>query len=893
MSAGRVKNSARLAGSGARDLRSTTRAVALGLAPLVVVLLALLQLAARANSHAWVVARMLPVPLGAVDPAALGWIRGTTERARVFAITLEPGVPLPALDQAAVSREGTTGSASAAAERALPATHGSAPAAARRVRLRLDSSGTTRVLFVLDSDGNSSRFHALGEWLAGRARLVLARDRDWIDVGALPSADGAAPPTQTRVIGLLPAPFAFARANAAAVAGTPALAAVGVRVHDAAEMPAAARDGSPGATPPTHANDPVLHEIVEVAPVALGEALRRIFFFVATGRLLAPALGAALFAFVVGWAWLGRPRRRAAGAGLLVASTVVLHATLLPPLQAADETSHAGTIEVLVASGLERHAVRYPRSLAHVARALEQERVQHHPHEILPLAGEAARRRVAATLRRPMRHQIDQAETPPAGTYILDSTLRAGGFYEPFRLLASFARKLSILDRLTLYRLLSTATGLLLAGAGLFWLCRTGCDKTLQLGYCLILLWPHAVIVLASTSNYAPAVGMGALAAAAAVAAVVARDAAQRLRSKWLAVGSLLLGTVLWADFALGAGLAAMLFPLMHSLHGRGAASALPIPSEPVAGGDTALGDQGPAARNETRADRKRLSTDMIQTRGRRRATRTIAPGKAGAIALGATMALGLIGLMAISGAGNPEAMARLARTLREPQSLVYGVVALPLVLSLLLARRALRTAPEERRALGHRARRLSLVLACAALAGFVLVPRTTIPYETRLLPPVELLATWTRTLLSTALAWDQDVLSWKFLVGAGGWHDVAYPDALHAVLRWASVALLIALPILSARRRAERPAEAACLLVLAGAATSLAALTLALRHGALVHPQGRFVMPWLVLIVLPLLARIDVSSPERILVPLIRASALIQIFAALALLGGRYAVGA
>ncbi len=872
------------------------RPLALALAPVVVVLLALAHLAARGDTHVNVVARMLPVPVGAVDPVALGWIRGVTERARVFAITLEPGVPLPALIETAASarapHEKVTDDRRGATTPTPSLAHADAPAPTRRVRLRLDSAGTTRVLLVLDRDGDGSRLHALGEWLAGRARLVVARDRDWIDVGALPAGNATTSATQTRVIGLLAAPFGFARANAAAVAGNPALAAVGVRVHGAAVMPAVTGARSPvSADAPS--NDPILHEIVEGAPVPLLEALQRIFFFIATGRLLAPALGAAVLAFVVGWVWLGRLRRRIAGAGLLVASSVVLHAALLPPLQAADETSHAGAIEALVASGLERNTVGYPRSIAHTARALEQERVQHHSREILPVAGEAARDRVAATLRRPMRHQIDQAETPPAGASILNSTLRAPGFYEPFRLLGGFARKFSVLDRLTLYRLVSAATGLLLAGAGLFWLCRTGCDETLQLGYCLILLWPHAVIVLAGTSNYAPAMGMGALAGAGAVAAVVAKDGAQRRRSRRLAVGSLLLGAVFWVDFALGAGLAVLLFYLIHADGRRRAASAMPIPRELEAGSGTVLGDQGPAVRNEARPDHPRRSADLIQGRGWREAARTMAHGKAGIVAMGAAIALGVIGLTGISGAGNPEAMARLSRALREPQSLAYALVALPLLLALIWARRVRRTGPEERHVLSRRAWRLSVVLAGATLAGFVLVPRTTIPYETRLLPAAELLVTWIRTLLSTAVAWDQDALSWKLLVGAAGWHDVTYPDVLHASLRWASLALLLALPILSARRHAERPDEAAALLVVAGAAASLAALTLALRHGALVHPQGRFVMPWLVLIVLPLLARIDPARLERSLVPLIRVSALFQVFAALALVGGRYALGA
>ena len=81
-------------------------------------------------------------------------------------------------------------------------------------------------------------------------------------------------------------------------------------------------------------------------------------------------------------------------------------------------------------------------------------------------------------------------------------------------------------------------------------------------------------------------------------------------------------------------------------------------------------------------------------------------------------------------------------------------------------------------------------------------------------------------------------------------------------------------------------------MLVLSGTVLSSAALTLALRHSALIHPEGRSLMPWLPLIGLPLLARFNEEILDRALPLVIRIFVLLQLFTSFALVGGRYALG-
>ena len=74
------------------------------------------------------------------------------------------------------------------------------------------------------------------------------------------------------------------------------------------------------------------------------------------------------------------------------------------------------------------------------------------------------------------------------------------------------------------------------------------------------------------------------------------------------------------------------------------------------------------------------------------------------------------------------------------------------------------------------------------------------VPFEnTRLDYPDEVAAHWA-AFWSNNLAWDQDVLSWKMYWGVLGYADVSYPDLVYALARWACVALLVALPVLSWR---------------------------------------------------------------------------------------------
>jgi hypothetical protein len=169
--------------------------------------------------------------------------------------------------------------------------------------------------------------------------------------------------------------------------------------------------------------------------------------------------------------------------------------------------------------------------------------------------------------------------------------------------------------------------------------------------------------------------------------------------------------------------------------------------------------------------------------------------------------------------------------------------------------------------------------------------PPTRIPYETTFLRGWDFVSTVTRAVLSTNFSWDQGRLTWKFVLGAGGWHDVFLPDAIYALARWLTVAVLVSLPMLSLRCRVRHPRPAEALLLLAGIGGTLIAASLSLRHAALVHPYGRFALPWLALVVLPALARVR-AGRDQIARLVLRCAVLLHLWASFVVVGLRYALG-
>jgi hypothetical protein len=780
------------------------------LSPLLVFALVAGQLWLAGVRNVGVVAANLEVPRLSSGRRVVDLVAAAEPRARVFDVTLGAA---------------TAGDVAAERVAATP----SAADVAGNVRVQLASEGQTRILIVRDGDRDGSRWNALADVLRGRARLAIVADRGWLDLGPLPPHGHE---RRVQIVGLLGGSYSFQHLV------TPP-ADVSPLVLDMAGW------GGAGLLPPLQA---VRFELVTPHPLGMAEVLTRVLLFVEQSAVLAVAGALAVLAFVIGWLTLDRSRHQRA-AFLLLSSAVLGHAVLLPPLQGADETSHAATVEGLVARGAEYRWSWYPASIATVAAALDQDRVQQQPAEALPLRDDAERAALVRVLSSPLAAELQRAGTPPPGASGQPADARAPAFYQVFRIFGPIAPLLSIADRLAMDRLTSVAMALVLLGAGLVLLVACGLGDELGTAYCALFTFPYAVIALASCSNYAPAIGCGGIVGAAAVAAVLAPDERARRASRIALLAAVWLGVALWRDFALGAVLLT-------------AVIALGVP--PFDDRSVRHGSDHPVP-------------------GPRRAWR-LALAAVGVLDGALVLWLGL-------DAFPPGRVARMAAALRQPESWLYVLALAPLALAVCLVAldRRHRARPPERR----RRDAIALTLSCVAavLVLWILVPSTRVPYETTFLRGWAFLSTATATVLSTNLSWDQDRLTWKFVLGAGGWHDVFFPDAVYAVARWLAVAVLLALPILSLRCRLRRPRIAAALLLLAGIGLTLMATSLALRHAAFAHPHGRFALPWLALALLPVVARVR-SGDDRVPRLVLRGAVLFHVWASFVVVGLRYALG-
>jgi hypothetical protein len=68
-------------------------------------------------------------------------------------------------------------------------------------------------------------------------------------------------------------------------------------------------------------------------------------------------------------------------------------------------------------------------------------------------------------------------------------------------------------------------------------------------------------------------------------------------------------------------------------------------------------------------------------------------------------------------------------------------------------------------------------------------------------------------------------------------------------------------------------------------------AASLAIRHASLIHPHGRFALPWLALALLPVIARVR-SGRDTIARALLRGAVLFHLWASFVVVGLRYALG-
>jgi len=777
------------------------------LVPLLLIALATLDLVARGRSAITVLFGNLPPPPVSSGERVVDLVRPTAPEGRVFRIAIAPDA------------DATAGRTAGA-----------------RAQLQLASLGRTRLLLVQPASDDASRATALVNLATGRASLQLVDDRGWVDLGALP-ADAA--PLAVHVIGLLPGAFAFAELDAPASGGSTRI--------DVALVPSGQ---SVVTTTPRF-------RVVRDDPQPAREMLARLTFFVRTSPLLLVATLSSVVGLCAGWALLAGASAWS-GVALLVASVTILHAALLPPLQGADETSQIGTADWLVADPSPERAWQYPQPIARVARALEQDRVQYHGKQMLPLGDAASRTRLSAVLqsRAPADDGAGDAPLPPAADLQVIE-LRAPLFFAPFPALGGVLRDLPVLDRIVAYRLVATLWCLAGFVAGLVLLRAGGVAAEVALAYGLVFLLPYAVGVAATCSNYAPAIGIGFLVAAAAVTSILGATPPARRLALGTGLAAAWAGVPLWPDFLALALLATLL-----------AAGAIAVTLLRHATATARAAATAGAADADARGPRPLLRSTVV--------------------------ALLLVGVAAgVAWIAFPEFNYQLRLTVAawDARQLALRAVLLatPLALAGVAAAFLASLAPLPEAGRRRRALAASATIAALLVAGFAVTPYAEVPFERVFLPLGDLVRAHLATFLASSFSFDQDRLGWKFLFGTFGWHDAYYPEAVYALARWGLTLLLIALPVLTRDFAAERPRAAVALLTIAGASGSLAVATLLARHAMSVHPHGRFVLPYLALTALPVLVTIATPARRRTLRIAIGCAVALNVWTAIAVLGARY----
>ncbi|MFI5181869.1 MAG: hypothetical protein ACHQPI_10795 [Thermoanaerobaculia bacterium] len=694
-----------------------------------------------------------------------------------------------------------------------------------RLKVQLWSKGRTRLLVIRPVGSEPSRWQAFLDLFSGKGRFEIVADREWVDLGPIPAAGES---MTVQVAGLLPGPYGFAELKTPA---DPIFEVV--RIVRPGEETAGTR-----AFP--------RYRITVPSPVDANETLARFFFFISISRVLQAGGLLVLVLLFLGWWFLGKDRISSAIC-CLIPSVVLLHAVCLPPLQGADETSHGATIETLIFRGMPiREADPYPRSWSLAATWLEQDRVQYQPDEPLPLRNPAERARLAARLVQPLKAEATEngSEAPQAGVQGVDT--RSPFFFRPFELLGPVLRPITIVDRISAYRLLSALSGLILFCAGALLLHRAGLDPNVVLAYGFVWVVPYMVFTVATISNYAPAIGLGSLLAACAIVLVLSERRREKAVAGVLLVAGSWLGIPIWPDFALLAPIATLVI---------------------------AFGGFYAATRRLRPWTRRTLLVAFA------------------ALLLGAAALFAVTALRTKVGNIGTRMPEEFPKSFDRNAIWMIAAAAAPLALasiSALAIRWLSKISPD-------RARRVlagvSVTLAVCFLAGFLLTPWTFIPYETDRYWFSKLVREHLKAFVSNSLAWDQDVLSWQFWVGAGGWHDLFLPDAVYALWRWIFIALLVLLPVAAVKWIPETNKAVKGLLLMAGLGASLCVATYTLRYLSPANPWGRFVLPWLSFLLCPIVVLLT-RAFARSLGFFIRLLVLLEIWIAVALVGSRYGLG-
>lgn len=698
-----------------------------------------------------------------------------------------------------------------------------------RLKVQLASGGRTRLLVV--RPGHPKTDVSWWSLLAGREKLQMVADREWIDLGPAPAPGET---LEVQVSGMLPGPYGFSQLLEPKWPHFKRVLAV--------------RPESPRARP---AQTTLRYRFDRSEPVPAKETLARFFFFISCSRVLQIAGITALGLLFSGWWWLweGRVARAVA---CLVPAVTLLHACCLAPFQGADEATHAGTVEAVVWNpALFVNPLAYPSSLASLYDAIGYEKWVRYPEIPVSIESPEERARVRDVATRILDAEARKAGAVLPDAVLIDPRIRAPLYYNAFRLPAPLLRRMSVLNRLEAYVLLSACGSLLFFGLGLMVLVRFRIRESIVLHYGVVALIPYSVGVVSSCSNYSLAIGMGQFLAACIVGGVLSDSVRGRLIAATLFSTVSLVGIGVWDDFVFF-GVPSIVVLTLLATH---------------------------AARRMPAGSGRRLAMGAMLCAGSFLAATAVY-----------SLATGRIrSLVSSFGARLPTKLGRF----EDPSFwLLLAAAGAPLVAALVLALACVRSPgiPAEGRERAARSR--SIALAAIFLVMFFATPWRGVPFENlRLDYPDEVAAHWS-AFWSNNLAFDQDVLSWKMYWGVFGYADVSYPDAVYAAARWVCVALFLALPVLSWRFTHRAPRRSALLLVATGYALTACVVTNSLRFFMPTNPWGRFLLPAAPLVALPLLARTDSECVSRVSSWSLAAAVVLHIWTALALLGSRYAVG-
>jgi hypothetical protein len=694
-----------------------------------------------------------------------------------------------------------------------------------RLSLQLWTEGRSRLLVVRKLVPAWSP-SAAGSPSSGKLSVQVVPHLGWIDVGGIPEGSGA---SVASIRSFPENSFGFISANAPLES-----AGLKVDVSDLTDSTAAVAAAS------------LRYRVVVDAPVSVRESLARLFFFPSTGRILPLAAFLAFVGLLAGWALLHGARTSAATV-CLSAAVLLLHAVLVPPLMGGDETSHIPAIETRVIPGPSELGLYYPGSVARIAASLDMERVQYRSDEALPISTPEERDTASKLLKSTLVSEARKVGPAPPMSMTLKGESRAPAYYELVARLCRPFASAAILDRISSYRLIGVVLTICLIALACGLLHAAGAGAWDKVAIGTVALTPYMVAVVASTSNYSPAIGFGLLGAAGFVGGIAGRSPGRRVTSLFAGFLAFTIGIPFWSDFALAIAALVPLLPLLL-VHAFANPRAGPGPADLAAGGAVLAAAAVLAAV---------FSGSLLKLVG--------GLPRAG-IALGAL--------------SRPDVQVRLPYAL-SPLVLLLG--------GLLYFRFASAVSKKSARILAWA---LSGLLAAVLIGGFLALPYTQIPSGYVQPPRSEQLSLFLRSMISNSFSWDQDFLGWKLWWGVFGWVDTPSHPLVYAFSRWSLSLTIIASPVLALPFVRRRPQQAAMLLTVACLALCAVGVSFLIRLNSSVFPYGRFFLPFFPLALFPLLALFQAPGRAGKLRAVFAVAVLFHIWTAVHTLGTRYYLG-